>query len=115
MNMAMLSAIVRVEMSDHAVGMPVMVNRQITAAAREAAAAIHNAACMPFSNEGDVAISVPNTAIPNAAPVCLAELSTPAAMPAWLFSTVPMAGAVAAGEMKPAAMPIAGMDSAASQ
>ena len=115
MNMAMLSVIVRVDVADHAVGTLVMVNRQIAAAARDTAAAIHNAACMPLSNEEEVAISVPNTAIPNAAPVCLAELSTPAAMPARLFSTVPMAGAVAAGEMKPAAMPIAGMDSAASQ
>src|SRR5450830_1362442 len=54
-------------------------------------------------------------ATPSAAPVCRAALRTAAATPARPLPTVPMAGAVAAGEMKPEAIPIASIGATASQ
>ncbi|WP_322028280.1 hypothetical protein [Burkholderia sp. BCC1981] len=43
-----------------------------------------------------VLISAPKIATPNAEPLCLLALSTPAAMPARLFSTAPIIAAVTA-------------------
>ena len=94
---------------------PFDANHQTSAAVSDTAAAIAIAACMPRSNRSGVVSIAPKTATPSAAPVCRAEFSTPAAIPARFLSTVSISERVAMGVMRPAKKPIAGMGSAISQ
>jgi hypothetical protein len=91
------------------------VARQHAAAASDSPIAKEMAISTPCPVVRAELINAPKVATPNAEPLCLLALSTPAAIPARHLSTVLIIAAVAAGVITPEANPIAGKYNATRQ